>query len=85
MKTIWRRVIILNTMDHLGNQSNGNASTKACDDASKARVETVPEQDYILLPLWTQDPSFSFSLKSSPDVGSTLREEKNKDTKRSRA
>ncbi|GJW11760.1 putative ribonuclease H-like domain-containing protein [Tanacetum coccineum] len=66
----------------VGNQSHGNASTKACDDASKARVETVPEQDYILLPLWTQDPSFSFSPKSSPDVGfKPLGEEENKDTK----
>ncbi|GKB40436.1 ribonuclease H-like domain-containing protein [Tanacetum coccineum] len=42
-----------------GNQSNGNASTKACDDAGKARVETVPGKDYILLPLWTQDLPFS--------------------------
>nr|GEX53216.1 hypothetical protein [Tanacetum cinerariifolium] len=33
------------------NQSNGNAGTKACDDAGKARVETVPGKDYILLPL----------------------------------
>ncbi|GKG17270.1 hypothetical protein Tco_0362227, partial [Tanacetum coccineum] len=24
------------------NQSNGNACTKACDDAGKARMETVP-------------------------------------------
>ncbi|GJX40102.1 putative ribonuclease H-like domain-containing protein, partial [Tanacetum coccineum] len=32
-----------------GNQSNGNAGTKACDDASKARMETVPGKDYILL------------------------------------
>ncbi|GJR46113.1 retrovirus-related pol polyprotein from transposon TNT 1-94 [Tanacetum coccineum] len=39
-----------------GNQSNGNACTKACDD-------------YILLPLWTADPPFSQSSKSSLDVG----------------
>ncbi|GKD26210.1 putative ribonuclease H-like domain-containing protein [Tanacetum coccineum] len=51
-----------------GKQSNGNAGTKACDDACKARVETVPGKDYILLPLWTQDPPFSFSLKSSPNA-----------------
>nr|GEX90597.1 ribonuclease H-like domain-containing protein [Tanacetum cinerariifolium] len=36
-----------------GNQSNGNAGTKACDDTSKATMETVPGKDYILLPLWT--------------------------------
>ncbi|GKD08430.1 putative ribonuclease H-like domain-containing protein, partial [Tanacetum coccineum] len=52
-----------------GNQSNGNAGTKACDDAGKARIETLPGKDYILLPLWTDDPPFSQSSKSSPDVG----------------
>ncbi|GJU03314.1 putative ribonuclease H-like domain-containing protein [Tanacetum coccineum] len=51
------------------NHSNGNAGTKACDDAGKARMETVPGKDYILLPLWTADPPFSQSLKSSPDAG----------------
>ncbi|GJT34206.1 ribonuclease H-like domain-containing protein [Tanacetum coccineum] len=52
-----------------GNQSNGNAGTKACADAGKARVETVLGKDYILLPLWTQDPPFSSSPKDSPDAG----------------
>ncbi|GKE82134.1 hypothetical protein Tco_1552134, partial [Tanacetum coccineum] len=52
-----------------GNQSNGNAGTKACDDAGKAKMEIVPGKDYILLPLWTADPPFSQSLKSSPDAG----------------
>ncbi|GJY99009.1 putative ribonuclease H-like domain-containing protein [Tanacetum coccineum] len=52
-----------------GNQSNGNAGTKACDDAGKTRMETVPGKDYILLPLWTQDPPFSSSSKDSPDAG----------------
>ncbi|GKA50538.1 putative ribonuclease H-like domain-containing protein, partial [Tanacetum coccineum] len=52
-----------------GNQSNGNAGTKACADAGKARVETVPSKDYILLPLWTQDSPFSSSPKDSPDAG----------------
>ncbi|GJY77021.1 ribonuclease H-like domain-containing protein [Tanacetum coccineum] len=52
-----------------GNQSNGNAGTKACDDAGKARMETIPGKDYILLPLWTADPPFSQSSKSSPDAG----------------
>ncbi|GJX21665.1 hypothetical protein Tco_0226110 [Tanacetum coccineum] len=63
-----------------GNQSNGNAGTKACDDAGKARVETVPGKDYILLPLWTQDPPFSSSPKDSPDAGfKPLGEEEKKD------
>ncbi|GJW76783.1 hypothetical protein Tco_0138465, partial [Tanacetum coccineum] len=51
-----------------GNQSNGSAGTKACDNVGKARVETVPGEDYILLPLWTQDPAFSSSSKDSPDA-----------------
>ncbi|GJT26319.1 hypothetical protein Tco_0906594 [Tanacetum coccineum] len=52
-----------------GNQSNGNAGTKACDDAGKARMETVPGKDYILLPLWHADLPFSQNSKSSPDAG----------------
>ncbi|GKE38084.1 putative ribonuclease H-like domain-containing protein, partial [Tanacetum coccineum] len=51
-----------------GNQSNGNACTKACDDAGKARMETVPGKDYILLPMWPVDPLFSQNLKDSPDT-----------------
>ncbi|GJX71396.1 putative ribonuclease H-like domain-containing protein [Tanacetum coccineum] len=51
------------------NQSNGNAGTKACDDTYKARMEKIPGKYYILLPLWTANPSFSQILKSSPDVG----------------
>ncbi|GJY55443.1 putative ribonuclease H-like domain-containing protein [Tanacetum coccineum] len=52
-----------------GNQPNGNVGTKACDDASKARMEIVPGKDYILLPLWPDDPSFSQNSKSSPGAG----------------
>ncbi|GJR56634.1 putative ribonuclease H-like domain-containing protein [Tanacetum coccineum] len=51
------------------NQSNGSAGTKACAGASKARMETVPGKNYILLPFLTQDPSFSSSSKDSPDAG----------------
>ncbi|GJZ12605.1 putative ribonuclease H-like domain-containing protein, partial [Tanacetum coccineum] len=43
--------------------------TKACDDACKARMETIPDNDYILLPLWTVDLPFSQSSKSSPNAG----------------
>ncbi|GJR41448.1 hypothetical protein Tco_1217132 [Tanacetum coccineum] len=53
----------------VGNQSNGNAGTKACDDAGKARMETVPGKDYILLPMWPADPLFSQNSKDSPDAG----------------
>ncbi|GKC22267.1 retrovirus-related pol polyprotein from transposon TNT 1-94 [Tanacetum coccineum] len=51
-----------------GNQSNGNVGTKACNDAGKARMETVPGKDYILLPMWPADPLFSQNLKDSPDA-----------------
>ncbi|GJY24358.1 ribonuclease H-like domain-containing protein [Tanacetum coccineum] len=63
-----------------GNQSNGNANTQACDNASKARMETIPSKDYILLPLSIQDPPFSSSSKDSPDVRfKPSREEEKKD------
>ncbi|GJS46743.1 putative ribonuclease H-like domain-containing protein [Tanacetum coccineum] len=52
-----------------GNQSNGSIGTKACDNAGKARMETIPGKDYILLPLSIKDPPFSSSLKDSPDAG----------------
>ncbi|GJU68641.1 hypothetical protein Tco_1254900 [Tanacetum coccineum] len=52
-----------------GNQSNGNAGTKACDGASKARMETVLGKEYILLPLWPADLPFSQNSMSSPDAG----------------
>ncbi|GJW72774.1 putative ribonuclease H-like domain-containing protein [Tanacetum coccineum] len=52
-----------------GNQSNGSACTKACDNAGKARVETIPGKYYILLPLLTQDLLFSSSSKDSPNAG----------------
>ncbi|GKC89030.1 ribonuclease H-like domain-containing protein [Tanacetum coccineum] len=51
-----------------GNQSNGNAGTKACNDANKSRMEIVPAKDYILLPIWHADSLFSQDLKSSPDA-----------------
>ncbi|GJY82570.1 putative ribonuclease H-like domain-containing protein [Tanacetum coccineum] len=65
-----------------GNQSNGSAGTKACDNAGKTRVETVPGKDYILLPLWTHDPLFSQNFKDSPDAGfKPSVEEEKKDAK----
>ncbi|GKC85804.1 hypothetical protein Tco_1141521 [Tanacetum coccineum] len=61
-----------------GNQSNGSAGTKACDNVGKARVETIPGKDYILLPLWTQDLAFSSNSKDSPDAGFKPSEEEEK-------
>ncbi|GJY25598.1 ribonuclease H-like domain-containing protein [Tanacetum coccineum] len=63
-----------------GNQSNGSAGTKVCDNAGKARVETVSGKDYILLPFLTQDLLFSSSSKNSLYDGfKPLEEEEKKD------
>ncbi|GKF86188.1 hypothetical protein Tco_0254015 [Tanacetum coccineum] len=53
-----------------GTQSNGFAGTKVSDNAGQARKETEPVKNYILLPLWTVDPSYSQDPKSSHDDGS---------------
>ncbi|GJT58660.1 reverse transcriptase domain-containing protein [Tanacetum coccineum] len=52
-----------------GNQTNGNAGIKENIDAGQARKKIVPDQEYILLPLLTSDPSLSKSSKDSPDAG----------------
>nr|GEW91392.1 zinc finger, CCHC-type, retrotransposon Gag domain protein [Tanacetum cinerariifolium] len=69
MRLFGCHVTILNTIDHLGNQSNGSAGTKSYDNVDKTRVEIVLDKHYILLPLWTQYPPFSSSSKDSPGVG----------------
>nr|GEU67575.1 copia protein [Tanacetum cinerariifolium] len=51
------------------NTPNIAGSTKACDDAGKAIMETVPRKDYILLPLWTTNPLIVQESKSSQDDG----------------
>ncbi|GKA84574.1 putative ribonuclease H-like domain-containing protein [Tanacetum coccineum] len=53
----------------LENKSNVAGSIKACENAGKARLETVPGKDYILLPFLTQDPPFFSSSKDSPNAG----------------
>ncbi|GJU43781.1 putative ribonuclease H-like domain-containing protein [Tanacetum coccineum] len=50
-----------------GNQSNGNAGTKENIGAGQIRKKTVPDQEYILLPLWTSDPSPSKGPKNTKD------------------
>ncbi|GJV20718.1 putative reverse transcriptase, RNA-dependent DNA polymerase [Tanacetum coccineum] len=61
------------------------SSTKASDDAGKARMETVPGKDYILLPLWPVDPLLSQISKSSLDAGfKPLRDNKKKVTEEPR-
>nr|GEW40949.1 putative ribonuclease H-like domain-containing protein [Tanacetum cinerariifolium] len=44
-------VTILNTLDHLGYRTNGNACSEINSDAGQAGKEKVPDQEYILLPL----------------------------------
>ncbi|GJZ57492.1 hypothetical protein Tco_0612986 [Tanacetum coccineum] len=51
-----------------GNQSNGNAGTKACDDAGKARMETIHGQDYILLPFYAVGEKASIELPDDPNM-----------------
>ncbi|GJY67480.1 putative ribonuclease H-like domain-containing protein, partial [Tanacetum coccineum] len=76
------RIVEENLHVKFSNQSNGNASTKACDNAGKARMETIPGKDYILLPLSIQDLPFSYSSKDSPDAGfKPLGKEEKKDAK----
>ncbi|GJT73954.1 putative ribonuclease H-like domain-containing protein [Tanacetum coccineum] len=64
-----------------GNQSNGIVGIKECENAGKARVETVSGKDYILLPFLIQDSPFSSSSKDSPDVGFKPSGEEQKDAK----
>ncbi|GJW67079.1 putative ribonuclease H-like domain-containing protein [Tanacetum coccineum] len=52
-------VTILNTLDHLGTKENIGAS--------QVGKKTIPDQEYILLPLWTSDPSLSKGLKNTKD------------------
>ncbi|GJR20745.1 ribonuclease H-like domain-containing protein [Tanacetum coccineum] len=55
---------------------------KECKNAGKARVETVPGKDHILLLILTQDLSFSSSSKDSTDAGfKPSGEEEKKDAK----
>nr|GFA17059.1 retrovirus-related Pol polyprotein from transposon TNT 1-94 [Tanacetum cinerariifolium] len=50
-------------------EENLHIRYKACDDAGKVRMETVPGKDYILLPLWTANLVISQESKSSQDDG----------------
>nr|GEU77207.1 ribonuclease H-like domain, reverse transcriptase, RNA-dependent DNA polymerase [Tanacetum cinerariifolium] len=59
-----------NTSNNVGTQTNGNASTKDNDNAGQARKKKVPGKDYILLPLWTDDPSFPQEPKDQEEKDS---------------
>ncbi|GJQ89620.1 ribonuclease H-like domain-containing protein [Tanacetum coccineum] len=62
------------------NTPNIAGSTKACDDAGKASMETVPGKDYILLPLWPANLPLSQSPKSSPDKDDNVNNTNNVNT-----
>nr|GEX78508.1 retrovirus-related Pol polyprotein from transposon TNT 1-94 [Tanacetum cinerariifolium] len=53
-----------NTPNVIGTQFNDFAGTKANDNAGQARKEKTLIKDYILLPLWTDDPPFSQDSKN---------------------
>ncbi|GJW19846.1 hypothetical protein Tco_0027282 [Tanacetum coccineum] len=53
------------------NKTNGNAGTKENIDAGQAGKKIVLDQEYILLPLLTSNPSLLKSSKDSPNVGLT--------------
>ncbi|GJZ66213.1 uncharacterized mitochondrial protein-like protein, partial [Tanacetum coccineum] len=73
-------VDLKNVVPSGGNQTNGNARYKENIDAGQAEKKTIPSHEYILLPLCTQNPPFSSSLKDSPDAGfKPSREEEKKD------
>ncbi|GJY40525.1 putative ribonuclease H-like domain-containing protein [Tanacetum coccineum] len=52
-----------------GTEFKNRVMNQFCEMKGKARMETVPGKDYILLPVWPADPLFSQSSKDSPDVG----------------
>nr|GEY34604.1 hypothetical protein [Tanacetum cinerariifolium] len=64
-----------------GTEFKNKEMNQLCEKQGKARVEIVPDKDYILLPLWTKDLLFSSSSKDSPSGGfKPSGEEEKKDT-----
>ncbi|GJS86451.1 retrovirus-related pol polyprotein from transposon TNT 1-94 [Tanacetum coccineum] len=63
-----------------GTQSNGFAGIKASVNAGQPSKETEPIRNYILLPLWVDDPPIDSTPKSSEDTGfKPLSDDKKKD------
>ncbi|GJS02630.1 hypothetical protein Tco_0319138 [Tanacetum coccineum] len=63
---------IVAVSDNKGNEANAVkalACIKENIDAGQDGKKIVPDQEYILLPLLTSDPSLSKSSKDSPDAG----------------
>ncbi|GKA30234.1 retrovirus-related pol polyprotein from transposon TNT 1-94 [Tanacetum coccineum] len=72
-------ITILNTLNHLENQTNGNAGTKANIDAGQAGKKIVPGPQYVLLPFLTFD---SLGPKSSEDEVAVNAEKKSTEVPR---
>ncbi|GJV75065.1 hypothetical protein Tco_1506649 [Tanacetum coccineum] len=58
-----------NSKTYKGITTNGNAGTNENIDAGQHGKKIVPDQEYILLPLLTTDPSLFKSTKDSPNAG----------------
>ncbi|GJU05098.1 retrovirus-related pol polyprotein from transposon TNT 1-94 [Tanacetum coccineum] len=66
------RIVEENLHNRFSESTPNVVGTKASNNAGQARKETEPVKDYILLPLWTADPTFSQDLKKKEDnVSST--------------
>nr|GEZ57921.1 hypothetical protein [Tanacetum cinerariifolium] len=52
-----------------GTKFKNKVMNQLCEMKGKARVETILDKDYIVLPLWTLDPLFSSSSKDSHGDG----------------
>nr|GFB78109.1 hypothetical protein [Tanacetum cinerariifolium] len=63
------RIVEENFHIRFSENTHNVVGTKASDNTGQAKKETEPIIDYILLPLWTADPSFYQDPKSSHDDG----------------
>nr|GEU49350.1 hypothetical protein [Tanacetum cinerariifolium] len=64
-----KRIVEENLHIRFSENTHNIVGTKACDNAGQARKEKKLVNDYILLPLWIDDPPFSQDPKSSYDDG----------------
>ncbi|GJU38689.1 ribonuclease H-like domain-containing protein [Tanacetum coccineum] len=75
MYSVDLKIVILKEVTCIENLIDLKVKVVRCDNGTefknrvKARMETVPGKDYILLPMCPADPLFSQDSKSSPDAG----------------
>nr|GFA24928.1 putative ribonuclease H-like domain-containing protein [Tanacetum cinerariifolium] len=80
MKGIGREFSVAMAPQQNGNQTNGNAGTKANINVGQDRIKTVPSTQYVLLPLLTSDSQGSKS--SEDEVADDARKKKKERTQR---